>query len=106
MRDGLYSFEFQTPFGKGGGTLHAQRGEVWGGDTIRYVTGTYSRRDGDLHLTLSVRRHDGAGPGPFGVERMDLVFTGRQAGDSVELEGHWVEKPDVKVTATATWVAE
>ncbi len=99
MNEGLYSGEFETPFGKGTGVLYFSGGAVHGGNSALYYIGEY-KTDGNifkcnLHTKRYAQNVDIASV--FGMDDITIEVEGVIDGDTITIDAVADEVPDMQM---------
>lgn len=102
MRNGLYKVMFQTPLGQGAGVVILRDGELRGGDSLMYYTGTYDETGNQFTATVKTDQHSSVpGMAPvFGKPRVTINITGQSQGDTLNATGRSPNAPGVGFQAT------
>lgn len=76
--DGFYKVSFSTVFGSGNGVAYLTDGQLHGGDSMMYYTGTYTHVDGVLNASLTISKHtnDTSMFSIMGIETATFEVTG------------------------------
>ena len=106
MRDGLYRVHFQTPIGQGAGVVVLQGGQLRGGDSAMYYTGTYSETGGQFTSQVLAKRHSQGLQSVFPIDTVNIQLTGRTSGDSAQMTGSAKEAPGVNFQAALARIAD
>lgn len=104
MIEGLYTGEFETPFGRGTGVLYMAGGKVHGGNSTLSYIGEYSQDGENLKLKLQVKRYvpNGAVASVFGMDNLTIFVSGVVDGEKIKIDGHAEQMPDMKMQGTLT----
>ncbi|WP_169568809.1 GrlR family regulatory protein [Sneathiella limimaris] len=99
MQEGLYTGEFETPFGKGTGVLHFSNGEINGGNSALFYVGTYSVDGNTLNAEVRTKRFTISGEvaSIFGVDDITIHMEGEIDGDTIVIDGVADEVPDMQM---------
>jgi len=104
MDNGLYKVRFETPRGNGTGVVVLMDGQLWGGDTSMFYTGTYTLHDGYFNANLVTNVHTIAPhkPSIFGRDIVHITLKGTFSRDFGEVTGFAREVPDIEFRAELT----
>jgi hypothetical protein len=108
MEEGLYKVTFQTPLGQGTGVVVLRGGQVSGGDSLMYYTGSYTLTDGQIDAQLLTDTHSNT-PGMgsvLGVPKARLRLTGKFSGQSAQLSGSSPDAPGISFQALLDRLAD
>jgi len=108
LREGLYTVEFFTVHGAGGGVVYATSGKLRGGNSAFAFVGSYATKDDGIHVKISPLRHpaDPAFKPLFGTDRITLTLKGTDNGNMVDFEGEALQVPGVNFKAMLTWISD
>ena len=83
MMDGFYTVHFETANGSGAGVVILRSGDVRGGDSSFYFTGTFAEDGEKMSATIKVARHSAGLTSVFGaLDLVNLTSKGVIRGDS------------------------
>jgi len=99
MNEGLYSGEFETPFGKGTGVLYFSNGTIHGGNSALYYIGKYQADGNTFQSTLRTKRYaNNVGiASVFGMDDITIEIEGVIDGDTISIDGFATEVPDMQM---------
>ena len=75
-------------------------GDVSGGDNISHYTGTYVQDGDKFTATIAVRRHTQGPPSVFGVDNVDITFSGKSSPTTASCIGAAIQAPGTSLQAT------
>ena len=95
---GKYSVSFRTPIGDGAGTVElGLDGKLTGGDATFSYSGDWSQHDSKFKATLCAERVISGPPGVFGLDRIDIVVSGRFDGSTIKCTGFAKQSPGIEL---------
>jgi hypothetical protein len=100
LRDGEYAAWYKTPRGEGTGVIHLANGEITGGDSILTYSGRYEVDEDRFTAVLSTKRHAAGHPSMFGIDEVELKFTGKSMGVTACCSGTAKQAPELPVQVT------
>ena len=108
MNEGLYSGEFETPFGRGTGVLYISDGAIHGGNSALYYIGKYQADGSTFKSTLHTKRYaknvDIASV--FGMDDITIEIEGVIDGDTISIDGVAEEVPDMQMRGKLVRIRE
>jgi hypothetical protein len=107
MRNGLYKVTFSTPLGTGYGVVHAQDGQIRGGDSLIYYVGEYTTNGENMSAVVGTDAHSNV-PGMgsvLGPSKATINLSGKVNGDTVTCQGSSPQAPGIAFKATLQRIA-
>src|SRR6201995_3643716 len=106
MDNGLYKVRSETPRGNGTGVVVLKDGNIWGGDSSMFYTGTYTLDGETFNGQLITKVHTIAPhkPSIFGRDIVHITLEVTFSRDYAEVTGSAREVPDVPFKAELTWL--
>ena len=106
MKEGLYRAEFATEMNSGSGVVFLRDGQIRGGDSAMYYVGAYAL-DGDVFRgQICAVRHTVGLDSVFGLNQVDIEFSGSFLGDTATVTGAAKAVPGVEFQAILSFLAE
>ncbi|MFN4091531.1 MAG: hypothetical protein ACK4FG_01380 [Brevundimonas sp.] len=101
MQEGLYGVHFVTPIGGGAGVVVLSDGQLKGGDSALFYTGTYSLNGSSFTATVRTARHTPIEDviSVFGTDEVTITLTGEWKGSMITAEGQSPQAPGIKFEA-------
>ncbi|WP_025898622.1 hypothetical protein [Sneathiella glossodoripedis] len=101
MIEGLYSGEFETPFGVGTGVLYLANGLANGGNSALCYIGEYKLDESGpgIKIRIHARRYAPNVPiaSVFGLDDLTIFIEGIIDGENIKIDGVAEEVPDMQM---------
>lgn len=95
--EGLWTVYFRLGF-FGTGVVVLKDNRLLGGDTYYYYDGNFKLQDNRFDATIRIVRFNLTGVSIFGnLESFNLNVSGDISGGVMQLHGHMVEQPEMKI---------
>jgi len=106
--EGLWTVSFQSNFQTFGTGVVVFMGEgrILGGDSSYYYDGNLKERDNQAEANIKVVRFNKTGMAIFGnLDSFNLKVSGKITAPNMEMHGHMVEQPNMKITIKGKKIA-
>jgi hypothetical protein len=81
-------------------------GEVSGGDNLSHYAGTYVEDGDKFTATIAVRRHTQGPPSVFGIDNVDITFSGKSTLTTASCVGTASQVPGASLEAILIRIAD
>jgi hypothetical protein len=107
LQNGLYCVTFGTPLGQGTGVAYLSDGQLHGGDSSMFYSGSYEQNGDSFEATVRIGTHTKYADiqSVFGVPEADIQLKGQSANTTATTTGSSPQAPGISFSARLDRIA-